>query len=84
MDGVIIYQNVTFGALRFDKIERREVPCIQTVKSNTIICARAKVLGNVTIGKNCIIGANSIVTKDVHNNTVVVGYNKHLDNKDIR
>lgn len=81
-DGVIIHQNVTLGALRFDSTERRGIPCTQIVKSNTIICAGAKVLGDVTIGKNCIIGANSIVTKDAPDNTVVVGYNKHLDNKD--
>lgn len=81
-DGVIIHQNVTLGALRFDSTERRGIPCTQLVKSNTIICAGAKVLGDVTIGENCIIGANAVVTKDVPDNTVVVGYNKHLDNKD--
>lgn len=26
-DGVIIHQNVTFGALKFDKTERRGIPC---------------------------------------------------------
>ena len=78
-DGVIVHQNVTFGAARFDEKERRGINCVQVVKKNTIICAGAKILGDVTIGENCIIGANTIVTKDVPNNTVVVGYNKFLE-----
>lgn len=75
-NGVIIHQNVTFGAARFDPVERRGLPCKQIVGENTIVCAGAKVLGDVVIGKNCIIGANAIVTKDIPDNTVVVGYNK--------
>lgn len=75
-DGVIIHQNVTFGALRFDEAERRGVFCRQIVGENTIVCAGAKVLGNVTIGKNCIIGANAVVTKDIPDGATVVGYNK--------
>lgn len=80
-DGVIIHQNVTFGALRFDEIERRGVFCEQFVGENSIICTGAKVLGNVKIGKNCIIGANAVVTVDVPDNCVVVGYNKILPKK---
>lgn len=75
-DGVIIHQNVTFGALRFDEKERRGIFCQQFVGENTIICAGAKILGDVTIGKNCIVGANAVVTKDVPDGATVVGYNK--------
>lgn len=78
-DGVIIHQNVTFGALRFDSKDRRGIPCRQIVGENTIVCAGAKILGDVVIGKNCIIGANAIVTKDIPDNTVVVGYNRKLN-----
>lgn len=77
-DGVIIHQNVTLGALRFDSKERRGVFCNQIIKEGSIICAGAKVLGDVIVGKNCIIGANAVVTKDVPDNSVVVGYNKIL------
>lgn len=80
-DGVIIHQNVTFGALRFDEIERRGVFCEQFVGKNSIVCTGAKVLGDVKIGKNCIIGANAVVTVDVPDNCVVVGYNKILPKK---
>ena len=77
-DGVIIHQNVTFGALRFDEKEKRGIPCQQIVGQNTIIGCGAKVLGDVTIGKNCIIGANAVVTKDVPDGTTVVGFNTFI------
>lgn len=74
--GVIIHQNVTFGALRFDEKTRRGVMCHQLIGENTIICAGAKILGDVKIGRNCIIGANSVVTVDIPDNSTVVGYNR--------
>lgn len=75
-DDVIVHQNVTFGALRFSKEERRGISCNQIIKKGTIICAGAKILGDVTIGENCIIGANAVVTKNVPDGATVVGYNK--------
>ncbi|KMK51133.1 hypothetical protein RO21_07975 [[Actinobacillus] muris] len=75
-DNVIIHQNVTFGALRFDEIERRGIDCNQVIGENTIICAGAKILGDITIGRNCIIGANAVVTKSFPDNSVIVGVNK--------
>lgn len=77
-DGVIIHQNVTFGALKFDQETRRGTPCRQVVGENTIIGAGAKILGDVIIGKNCTIGANAVVTKHVPDDTTVVGYNRHI------
>ncbi len=38
-----------------------------------IVYAGAKVIGNVKVGNNAIIGANSVVTKDVPENAVVAG-----------
>ena len=77
-DGVIIHQNVTFGALRFDEKEKRGIPCQQIVGQNTIIGCGAKVLGDITIGKNCIIGANAVVTEDGPDGTTVVGFNNFI------
>lgn len=34
----------------------------------------------VTVGNNCVLGANSIVTKNVPDNTIVVGINRQLPN----
>lgn len=55
----------------------------QIIGKNTIVCAGAKILGDVVIGENCIIGANAIVTKNVPNGATVVGFNKMIlkDNK---
>lgn len=39
----------------------------------------AKILGPVRIGNNVTVGANAVVTKDVPDNTVVVGANKHIN-----
>ena len=35
--------------------------------------AGAKILGNITVGNNVKIGANSVVLKDVPDNAVAVG-----------
>lgn len=41
------------------------------------ICAGSKVLGNITIQDNAIVGANAVVVKDVGENQVVVGIPAH-------
>jgi serine O-acetyltransferase len=40
---------------------------------NVVVGAGAKVLGNITIQKNCRIGAGSVVMRDVPENCTVVG-----------
>lgn len=40
---------------------------------NVYVAANATVVGDITIGSNVIIGAGSVVTKDVPDNVVVVG-----------
>lgn len=44
-----------------------------TVKTGSWIGANSILLPGVTIGKNSIVGAGSIVTKDVPDNVIVVG-----------
>lgn len=51
----------------------------QTIGSGTYLCAGAKIIGNVTIGEKCIIGANAVITRDVPDEKVVVSYNKIVD-----
>ena len=43
------------------------------VEDNVWIGGGAIILGGVTIGKNSVIGAGTVVTKDVPANSVVVG-----------
>jgi len=65
---VLIYQGVTLGGVSLNQGKRHP-----TIQSNTVIGSGAKVLGNITIGENCKIGANSVVVKDVPCNSTAVG-----------
>jgi acetyltransferase-like isoleucine patch superfamily enzyme len=48
--------------------------CTQTViKRRASIGSNATILGGITIGENALVGAGAVVTKDVQENTVVVG-----------
>ena len=44
-----------------------------TIGNNVSIYAGAKVLGDINIGDNAVIGANAVVVKDVPANAIVVG-----------
>lgn len=66
----VVYQSVTIGSTINND---NKMPHI---KEGTIVYAGAKLIGNITIGKNCIIGANTIVTKPVPDNSIVIGVNK--------
>lgn len=44
-----------------------------TIKDNVWIGAGVHILGGVTIGKNSIIGAGSVVTKDIPDNVIAAG-----------
>lgn len=43
------------------------------VEDNVTIYMGAKVFGGVKLGTKCVVGVNSVVTKDVQPNQVVVG-----------
>lgn len=43
------------------------------IKKNAWIGARAIIMPGVTIGENAVVGSGSVVTKDVPDNTIVVG-----------
>ena len=40
---------------------------------NSMIGIGANIIQNVTIGENCIIGAGSVVLRDIPNNSIVFG-----------
>ena len=65
---VLIYQQVTLGGVSLSHGKRHP-----TIKDGAVIGAGAKVLGNITIGKNSKIGANSVVVKDVPDECTAVG-----------
>ncbi len=65
---VVIYQGVTLGGTSTKKVKRHP-----TLGSHIVVGCGAKILGNITIGDNCQIGANSVVIKDVPQNSTVIG-----------
>ncbi len=67
-EDVVIYQGVTLGGTSTKKVKRHP-----TLKGNIVVGCGAKVLGNITIGENAQIGANSVVIKDIPDNATVVG-----------
>ncbi len=65
-----IFQQVTFGGRKIGDAVRGNYPRIE---DNVVIYAGAKLLGNINIGNNSIIGANSVVNKDVPPFVIVGG-----------
>lgn len=75
-DDVLIYQGVTLGGVSLDVHKRHP-----TIQQHVVIGAGAKVLGNITIGKNSKIGANSVVVRDVPPNSTAIGIPAHTIEK---
>lgn len=67
-DNVLIYHGVTLGGTGKDTGKRHP-----TVGNNVVIGCGAKVLGPINIGNNVKIGANSVVLKDVPDDSTTVG-----------
>jgi serine O-acetyltransferase len=67
-DDVHIYHGVTFGGKTLESVKRHP-----TVGNRVIIGAGATLIGNITIGDDSAIGANTTVTRDVEPGSVVVG-----------
>lgn len=82
----MILQQVTIGTSVpfFDMKKLHPVPIIE---DNVYIASGAKILGGITIGTGSVIGANSVVTKDIPPHSLVLGIPgkviKNIDNKAI-
>ncbi len=68
-DDVLIYQGVTLGGVNLERNIKRH----PTIKKGAVIGGGAKILGDITIGENARVGANSVVVKSVPNNATAVG-----------
>lgn len=62
--GTTIYQDVTIGQ------NKGKYP---SIGDDVTIYTGSKIIGGVTIGNRAIIGANSVVTKDIPENTIYAG-----------
>lgn len=69
-DNVIIYHQVTIGGKNLGDEKANNYPVIG---NNVTIFTGAKLIGNITVGDNAVIGANSVVTTDVESNSTYAG-----------
>ena len=73
-DDTLIALNCTILTNNHDFYDRPVITCKPVhIKKNVWIGANVTILPGVTIGENAIVGACSVVTKDVPDNAVVVG-----------
>ena len=67
-DDVTLFQGVTLGGTGKERGKRHP-----TIGHRVVIGAGAKVLGNITIGDDAMIGANAVVVRSVPPHSTVVG-----------
>lgn len=67
-DDVLMYHQVTLGGTTLERVKRHP-----TIGNNVLIGMGAKIIGPITVGDNCRIGANAVVSKDIPPNCTVVG-----------
>lgn len=73
-DDVFVGPNVTFTNDLFPKSKNKDFELKKTiVKKGASIGANATILAGITIGENSLIGAGSVVTKNIPENTVWFG-----------
>ena len=74
-NNVTIYHMVTLGGISpsINSDDQRNTKRHPTLMDNVVVGSGAQILGPVVIGKNAKIGANAVITKDVQENSVMVG-----------
>ena len=72
-DDVTLYQGVTLGGTGKEHGKRHP-----TLEDNVVVGGGAKILGNIVVGKNCRIGAGSVVLRNVPADSTVVGVPGHI------
>lgn len=87
-DGVTLQDNVFVGPhvcfTNHKYPNRADIPWENTlVKRGAIIGAGAVILPGITIGEGAIVGAGAVVTKDVPDNSIVIGNPAEIHKKQI-
>lgn len=73
-DNTMIAANVQLISNNHDLDRREIITCLPIhIKKNCWIGAGSTILRGITIGENSIVGAGSVVTKDVPDNVIVAG-----------
>ncbi len=71
-ESVTVYQGVTVGSKSSTDKHR------PTIGDHSVLYAGCRVLGAVTLGKNCIVGANSLVLSSFPDGSIIAGTPAHL------
>lgn len=90
--GIEIGENVIFGANCYlvasnHNFRSKELPIMLQgdyrkgikIGSNVWLGGNVTILDGVTIGNNCVIGAGSVITKDIPNNTKIICKNQQVE-----
>jgi acetyltransferase-like isoleucine patch superfamily enzyme len=72
-DNVFVGPNVTFTNDKYPKVKGEWVLLKTLVKSGAALGANSVILPGVTIGKEALVGAGSVITKDVPDGAIVSG-----------
>ena len=74
-DNVTIYHMATLGGISpsINSDDQRNTKRHPTLMDNVVVGSGAQILGPITIGKNSLIGANAVVTKNVPEKSIMVG-----------
>ncbi len=75
-DDVVIYQGVTLGGVSLTVGKRHP-----TVRRGAVIGAGSKILGNIVIGEEAKVGANSVVVREVPDGSTAIGIPAHVIEK---
>lgn len=67
-DDVLMYHGVTLGGRQREGGKRHP-----TLGDGVAVGAGAKILGPITVGDRCVVGANAVVTKDAPADSTLVG-----------
>ncbi|MEE1091694.1 MAG: serine acetyltransferase, partial [Prevotella sp.] len=72
-DNVKLYQGVTLGAKSFPLDDNgnpiKGIPRHPILEDDVVVYSNATILGRITIGRGCVIGANIWVTEDMEPET---------------
>lgn len=72
-NNVKLYQGVTLGAKSFPLDDNgnpiKGIPRHPIIEDNVVVYSNATILGRITIGEGCIVGANTWVTEDMKPNS---------------
>lgn len=67
-ESVKIMQGVTIGKGKITELGDRPV-----IGDNTWLCTNSVVIGGISIGNNCVIGAGAVVVSDIPDDSIAVG-----------